>query len=222
MNADSSICSASLPDDSSLIATGYMESKIRVHTVTNRPLRTMRSTAELAEVDPEADDIFERIMDDTTASPERMLHAAHAGPIYSTSFSPDKRWLVAGCGDGSIRLWNLWLWSNLVNYNCHMYPVADVEFSPMGYYFASCGADRVGRIWSTEYINPLRLLVGHNDDIYKIHFHPNANYVATASADKTVRMWDVVTGNCVRYDKIKCNRELANRLDIVLPSGARF
>jgi transcription initiation factor TFIID subunit 5 len=199
MNADSTICSASLSDDSSLLATGYADSKIRVHSVTHKKLRAMKSAMDLAEIDPEADDALEKIMDDSSAAREKTIHCPHAGSIFSTSITPDKRFLIAGCADGSLRLWSLWLWTNLVNFKCHMYPVSDVEFSPMGYYFASCGADRVGRLWSTESINPLRLFVGHNDDVNRIHFHPNANYVATASADRTVRMWDISTGTCVRY-----------------------
>lgn len=199
MNSDPLLCSASLSDDSAMLATGYSDCKIRVFSVTKSSLRTMRHHTELAEIDPEADDVLDRIMDTTSAAKEKVLYAAHAGSILATSFTPDKRFLISACADGSLRLWNLWLWSNLATYKCHMFPVTDVEFSPMGYYFGSCGTDRAARIWATEYINPLRMLVGHNDDITKIHFHPNANYVATASCDRTVRMWDISTGNCVRY-----------------------
>ncbi|XP_055333771.1 transcription initiation factor TFIID subunit 5-like [Paramacrobiotus metropolitanus] len=199
MNSDAYLCSTSLSDDSSLLAAGFSDSKIRLFSLTNRKLRAMKSATDLAEVDPESDDVFERIMDPASATKEKVFHAAHAGSIFASSFSPDKRFLISGCADGSIRLWSLWQWANLVNYKCHMYPVTDVEFSPMGYYFASCGVDRVGRIWATEHPSPLRLLVGHSDDINRITFHPNANYVATAAADRTVRIWDISSGNCVRY-----------------------
>ncbi|OQV18330.1 Transcription initiation factor TFIID subunit 5 [Hypsibius exemplaris] len=199
MNADSTVCTAGLSDDSSLLASGYSDSKIRIHSVTHKKLRAFKPAPVLKELDREGDDVMEQMFDNTTASVEKTIHCPHAGAIYSTSFSPDRRFLLAGCGDGSIRLWSLWLWTNLVNYKCHMYPVSDVEFSPLGHYFASCGTDRVGRLWSTESITPLRLFIGHNDDLTKIHFHPNSNYVATASADRTVRMWDAATGTCVRY-----------------------
>lgn len=72
LNADTTLCSASFCDDATLMATGYSDSKIRVHSLTKQDLRSMKCASDLAEIDPEADDIFDRIMDQGGASKEKV------------------------------------------------------------------------------------------------------------------------------------------------------
>lgn len=45
--------------------------------------------ADLSLIDKESDDVLERIMDEKTASELKILYG-HSGPVYGTSFSPDR------------------------------------------------------------------------------------------------------------------------------------
>ncbi|XP_044293889.1 transcription initiation factor TFIID subunit 5 isoform X2 [Varanus komodoensis] len=197
LNAYQGLTAVDITDDSSMIVGGFADSTVRVWSVTPKKLRSVKSAADLSLIDKESDDVLERIMDEKTASELKILYG-HSGPVYGTSFSPDRNYLLSSSEDGTIRLWSLLTFSCLVGYKGHNYPVWDTQFSPYGYYFVSGGHDRVARLWATDHYQPLRIFAGHLADVTCTRFHPNSNYIATGSADRTVRLWDVLNGNCVR------------------------
>lgn len=122
----------------------------------------------------------------------------HSGPVYSVDWTNCGRFILSGSEDGTVRLWNAAMRTDLVAYRGHNYPVWCVGFAPLGHYFASGSHDRTGRIWCTDRIYPLRILAGHLADVDTLRWHPNCNYVATGSSDRTARLWDVREGKCVR------------------------
>lgn len=198
LNAHQGATCAQVSEDSSLLSVGFAESMIKVWSLVPAKLKGMKSASELAHIDKEADDVLVRMMDDKNATESRLL-LGHNGPVYATSFSPDRNFLLSCSEDASIRLWSLQTWTNLVCYKGHMFPVWDVTFSPHGYYFASCGHDRTARVWTTEYHQPLRIFSGHVSDVDCVEFHPNSHYIATGSSDRSVRIWDIANGACVRF-----------------------
>ncbi|XP_007910610.2 transcription initiation factor TFIID subunit 5 [Callorhinchus milii] len=197
LNAYQGLTAVDFTDDSSLIAGGFADSTVRVWSVTPKKLRSVKGATDLSLIDKESEDVLERIMDERTACECKML-LGHGGPVYGTSFSPDRNYLLSSSEDGTVRLWSLQTFTCLVGYKGHNYPVWDTHFSPYGYYFVSGGHDRVARLWVTDHYQPLRIFSGHLSDVTCTRFHPNSNYVATGSADRTVRLWDVLNGNCVR------------------------
>ncbi|XP_074652274.1 transcription initiation factor TFIID subunit 5-like [Tubulanus polymorphus] len=197
LNAYQGVTSVDVSEDSSLLSAGFADSSIRVFTLTPNSLRKMKTSDELELIDKEADDVLERMMDNRTAEECKSL-LGHTGPVYSTSFSRDKNYLLSSSEDGTVRLWSLLTWTNLVAYKGHNFPVWNAHFSPHGHYFASCGHDRIARLWITDHHQPVRIFAGHLSDVECIRFHPNCNYLATGSVDRTVRLWDVLSGQCVR------------------------
>uniref|UniRef100_A0A8C3B7I5 Transcription initiation factor TFIID subunit 5 n=1 Tax=Cairina moschata TaxID=8855 RepID=A0A8C3B7I5_CAIMO len=197
LNAYQGLTAVDITDDSSMIVGGFADSTVRVWSVTPKKLRSVKAAADLSLIDKESDDVLERIMDEKTASELKILYG-HSGPVYGTSFSPDRNYLLSCSEDGTVRLWSLQTFTCLVGYKGHNYPVWDTQFSPYGYYFVSGGHDRVARLWATDHYQPLRIFAGHLADVTCTRFHPNSNYIATGSADRTVRLWDVLNGNCVR------------------------
>ena len=96
----------------------------------------------------------------------------HSGPVYSLSFDPiygssaPPQSLLSSSQDGTVRLWSLDTYSNLVVYRGHSKdPVWDVEWGPMGVYFATASRDRTARLWSSDRVNPLRMYTGHLSDV---------------------------------------------------------
>ncbi|ELT88262.1 hypothetical protein CAPTEDRAFT_225253 [Capitella teleta] len=197
LNSYHGVTSVDFCEDSSLMAAGFADSQIRVWTMTPNKLRAIKTSDDLNIIDKEADDVYERLMDDRTSVDCRLL-CGHSGAVYATSFTPDRTQMVSCSEDGTIRLWSLLTWSNLVCYKGHNFPVWDVHFSPLGHYFVSCGHDRTARVWSTDHFQPLRIFSGHVADVDTVQFHPNCNYIATGSSDRTVCLWDLLNGNCVR------------------------
>jgi WD40 repeat protein len=57
------------------------------------------------------------------------LHG-HSDAVFSLSISPDKKYIISGSYDESIRLWSIYTKSCLVCYKGHFSPVLSVKFSP--------------------------------------------------------------------------------------------
>jgi transcription initiation factor TFIID subunit 5 len=196
-NATDRVHSLTMSEDATLIAAGFADSYIKIWSLdSKKPLRTLQPSSQLKNADVIDGSKLEDFLDDQPEQSKTLI--GHCGPVYETSFSPDNSHLVSCSEDGTVRLWNLHTWTNVVCYKGHMNPVWSVQFSPLGYYFATASHDRTARLWSTDHIYPLRLFAGHLSDVDVVKFHPNTNYIATGSSDKSCRLWDVTTGECVR------------------------
>nr|XP_019011969.1 transcription initiation factor TFIID subunit 5 [Kwoniella pini CBS 10737]OCF50750.1 transcription initiation factor TFIID subunit 5 [Kwoniella pini CBS 10737] len=187
-----SAASVEFSKDSSLMAVGSSESCIRLWSLKGEKLKKKT-------IDPSDGSLLE---DD--GEPFRKL-IGHSGPVYSLSFDPlygsasAPSTLLSSSQDGTVRLWSLDTYSNLVVYRGHgKDPVWDVEWGPMGVYFATASRDRTARLWSSDRVTPLRMYTGHLSDVNCVRFHPNSLYLATGSNDASCRLWDVQRGACVR------------------------
>ena len=52
----------------------------------------------------------------------------HSGPVYSTCFNNDGRFLASGSEDSTVQLWHVESNTNVVSYQGHAYPIWDVTF----------------------------------------------------------------------------------------------
>ncbi|CAH1399603.1 unnamed protein product [Nezara viridula] len=197
LNSAQSVICAEISDDSTILAVGFSNNKVKVWSLLTQKLKAMKSADQLQDIDYEAENVWARIMDERNAESSRVLYG-HLGPVYNVSFSPDKTLLLSCSEDSTVRLWSLLTWTCLVAYRGHVFPVWDVKFSPHGYYFVTASHDKTARLWATDHHQPLRIFSGHFADVDKVQFHPNCNYVATGSSDRTIRLWDCITGNDVR------------------------
>lgn len=184
-NTNRGMTSLEFSDDSRLVAAGFQDSFIKIWSldgsslISNRIPSSKRKEMELGD-------------------PSTSMLIGHSGAVYSTSFSPDNRFLLAGSEDKTVRLWSMDTHTALVSYKGHNHPVWDVKFSPLGHYFATASHDQTARLWSCDHIYPLRIFAGHLSDVDTVSFHPNGCYVFTGSSDKTCRMWDINSGDSVR------------------------
>ncbi|GGW16304.1 hypothetical protein GCM10010501_32010 [Streptomyces libani subsp. rufus] len=121
------------------------------------------------------------------------------GVVYAVAYSPDRRTLAAGGGDGMIRLWNVAdpaapvpLGSPVASHSQRVYWLA---FSPDGRTLASAGRDHTVRLWNvTHPAHPApwgQPLTGHGSYVFSVSFSRDGRTLASASDDGTVRLWNV-------------------------------
>ncbi|XP_062518837.1 transcription initiation factor TFIID subunit 5-like [Corticium candelabrum] len=198
LNTHGGLNCVNVSDDSAVVSTGYANSSILLRSLTPQKLKLLKPPFELDKIDLESNNLMEKLLDDSSGRDQRTL-IGHSGPVYSTSFSPDRSLLVSASEDGTARLWSLHTYSNVVVYKGHNCPVWDVDFGPRGYYFATAAYDHTARLWATDNVQPLRLFIDRLLDVNSVRFHPNGNYIATASSDRTCHLWDITSGQCVRF-----------------------
>ncbi|HYV34888.1 MAG TPA: hypothetical protein VE988_04235 [Gemmataceae bacterium] len=120
----------------------------------------------------------------------------HKSPVRSVACSPKGAWLLVGCADGSITLWDLTQPDQAVKVitDQHRGPVTALAFSPDGDYFASGGEDNSIVMWSADgekmyaFDADHGVNEPHQGTITSLNFTPQCTLVS-AARDNTLRVW---------------------------------
>lgn len=192
-NSYEGLTAVEISSDSRLMACGFKDSYIEMYSLTNEPLRKLKSSSELAKSDIKTlnEEKFEEV-----GMSYRLV--GHSGPVYGLRVFASNKFLVSGSQDCTVCLWSLDLLSLLGVYKAHAFPVWCVDVAPNDFFFASGSGDRQAVVWSVASPRPERLIISSLSDITALKFHPNSNYLFTGSSDHRVRMHDVGTAGIVR------------------------
>ncbi|CAD5209005.1 unnamed protein product [Bursaphelenchus xylophilus] len=197
LNAPGGVCSAALTENCEMVSIGYGNSVIQVHSLNQKGLPLLKSSSELEQIDIDADAEMNDEIYDHSIKEDIVEFTGHLGPVYSLSYSPDRRLLLSGSRDETVRLWSIEMRRNLLVYRMDS-PVLSSVFCSRGYYFAASTASKLVSLYSSERIHPLRLFSSAQEDVTGLDFHPNCNYIVGGSDDHEVYVWDVLNANCVR------------------------
>ncbi|MFV2065419.1 MAG: tetratricopeptide repeat protein [Pirellulales bacterium] len=117
------------------------------------------------------------------------LFLGHTGQCYSTSFSPDGRWLASSSADGTVRLWNMAKGLPGPVLQGHTGDVQCVAWRPDGQQLASAGGYEV-RLWNADGTLD-RVVEEQPGYAYSICcWSPDGRRLAsTAGNHRTVRVW---------------------------------
>jgi WD40 repeat protein len=124
--------------------------------------------------------------------------------IHALAVSPDGQLLAAGCGDATVRLFDLASrrpsGAPLLG---HQHWVLSVAFSPDGTTLASGSSDGMVRLWDPRRRRPLGPpLMGHTDWVQAVAFSPDGKTLASASADRTVWLWQLSETKLARLQQL--------------------
>ncbi|KAF8631486.1 hypothetical protein AX15_002373 [Amanita polypyramis BW_CC] len=180
-----SIFSVHVHPDGSRIATGGLDSKIRIWStkpILNRP-------SELSGKPPKA---------------LCTLHM-HTGPVLTVRWAHSGRWLASGSDDAIVMIWDLdpnargrvWGsdevniegWRPLKRLPGHDSDVTDVAWSPGDRYLASVGLDSTVIVWCGFTLERIVRLNQHQGFVKGVCWDPVGEFLATQSDDRTVKIW---------------------------------
>jgi WD40 repeat protein len=228
------IALGSTPEGRLLLASTGQDESVRVwdtatgHPVSNRISSWWRSGVALGTApdgrlvlavgnhDKVVGYLYVRLFDAATGRPL-------GGPLISYSLGPDSSYSVAvygialgatsngqlllasGCGDGTVRLWDVGTQHRIGDpLMGHTKKVAGVAFgttSDGGLLLATASDDRTVRLWDIATGNQVGdPLIGHKDWVTGVAFGtaPDGRLLlASASRDKSVKLWDAATGHQV-------------------------
>lgn len=122
------------------------------------------------------------------------LSSGHSAPVRCVAISPDGQFLVSGCDDRIVKIWNIHEGEELYTLKGHSASVISVAISPDGETLASASTDQTIRLWNLKTGQEIKALLGHSKLITCVAFHPKKNSVLfSGSIDTTVSVWNLET-----------------------------
>jgi WD40 repeat protein len=119
--------------------------------------------------------------------------------VTSLLFFKNKKHLLAGYSDGSMRLWNIPTGKIEKQYERHSAAISCINISPDERLALSGGKDKAVRVWDIQTGKCLQTLIGHKTFINGVAFIGDTRQVLSASGsitkeDTVIRIWDSVSG----------------------------
>ena len=108
----------------------------------------------------------------------------------SAAFSPERRVLATGGGEGYVKFWDVALRCPSGAIQAHDGACHAVAYSADGRLLATGGADHAVRLWDPKTGRMVHLLEGHEGPVRSVAFSPEG-LLASASDDGTVRLWEI-------------------------------
>jgi WD40 repeat protein len=125
-----------------------------------------------------------------TCEPE-LLHSltGHSHIVRSLAVSSDGKQLVSGCGDKTIKIWDLETGELIRTLTGHRDGVYAIALSPDDKIIASGSADKTIKLWYAKTGELLGTFVGHANTITAVKFSTSGEILVSGSLDKTIKIW---------------------------------
>ncbi len=135
---------------------------------------------------------------------------SHPLTIRSVCFTPDGKYLVTGCHDGTAKLWDTEARSqtkslfNSIYFRSfkHSDKIRSVSVSPDGNLLATAGNDNSARLWNLKDLNqqePVAIFEGeHTGPLTAVKITPDGKWLATGSKDSLVKLWSIETQKVIQ------------------------
>jgi WD40 repeat protein len=116
------------------------------------------------------------------------ITARQDNPVTTLSVSPGGNYILAGSGDGMVRIWDI-KGNPVHHFRAHSGQVLSTVFSPGGSHILTGSTDKTARLWNF-YGKKVREFKGHQGWVLSAAFSPGGSFILTGSMDKTARLWD--------------------------------
>ena len=113
------------------------------------------------------------------------------------AYSPDGRRLIAGCADGTVKVWDAETGEAPLDPARQRGAVLSVAVSPDGARIASADVSGAVKVWEDSATNDSRTLQAGVGGVTKLRFSPDSRILASrvpGVGPEEVRLWDLATG----------------------------
>ncbi|BAY35058.1 WD-40 repeat-containing protein (plasmid) [Nostoc carneum NIES-2107] len=194
-----SVTSVAFSPDSKMIASGSLDSKIRLWDIQGNSISNSFCGHELSvwsvAFSPSGKMIVSGSKDkkvrlwNLQGEPIGQPFQGHEDTVWSVSFSPNGKMIVSGSSDKTVRLWNLQGEPIGQPFQGHEDNVVAVAFSPDGKIIVSGSNDKTIRLWNLQGKPIAQPFQGHEDFVTSVAFSPDGKKIVSGSRDKTLRLW---------------------------------
>jgi len=120
--------------------------------------------------------------------------------VYTTAFSPDRRWFATGGKDRTVRVWEVATGRKVRTLSGHTGWVTQIAFSPDSRLLASASHSGQVKLWDADSGRELPMPpAGHSESVNSVAFSPDSKLLATGGSDGVVKLWDVEKGRVMPH-----------------------
>jgi hypothetical protein len=119
----------------------------------------------------------------------------HSGKISAVAISPDGQTLVSGCGDKTIKLWDVETGKFIRNLNGNAGEISSIAISPDGHFLAVGSGDYPKsnvKVWHINSGKLLHTLLGHQKPVNFVTISSDGQIIASGS--NKIKIWNLHTG----------------------------
>ncbi|KAJ3534868.1 hypothetical protein NMY22_g6734 [Coprinellus aureogranulatus] len=123
-----------------------------------------------------------------------------SGPssVWSVAASPNGNTVVTGCGDGFVRVWDMWTGEMRLGLKGHGGAVKSVDSSPDGKRIVSGSNDGTIRVWDVATGKVvLETLEKNPSEVISVCFSKDGTRIISGFDNTTIGWWDAATGQMV-------------------------
>jgi WD40 repeat protein len=122
----------------------------------------------------------------------------HRDGINAVIFTPDRKYIITGSSDKSIKVWSVKTGKEIKNLLGHSDYITSLSITKDGKYLASSSWDGTVNIWSLKKWKILTTLEGKFSYINSVAFSPTDKIIAFGGTDKKIFIFDYMLGELVQ------------------------
>ena len=124
----------------------------------------------------------------------------HNKAIYRFSITPDRKYVVSGSLDKSIKIWNLETGDLFHNIDGHDDEITSLDLSSDGSRIVSGSEDSTVKLWKLDTGNLMRNFTFHEGAIFDVLITPNDEYIISTSEDNVCLSFDIISAIASKKD----------------------